>query len=305
QNAFLDAILVTCSSPKCPWYMTRADEFKNSSGAKLLSTLQMLPVYRFRDGYSTLKNNDKLFNEYVSKLNQGETLIIFAEGNHGDKYHLRKLQKGFARIAYSVKPGVTVNVVPVGIQYDSHTAFRSRVLISFGKPVPLKKITEDTNSLQLQFETMVNVVESELKKMIIHIELEEYENKLKFLKVNRKYYFDLHEQLHADKKIISEYPSLLNSENLKEKTNLFHKINRFYFSINSFAAKTIIHKLILPNFKDPQFIGSIKFASGMILVPLFAIIQSVLLGFLSGSFWIALLYLCSIPLSLRLSNTLA
>src|SRR6187397_375723 len=84
QNAFLDAIIVTCSSKKNPWYLTRANVFNKSFAAWLLNKIQMLPIYRFRDGYATLKKNDQVMEDIGKKLENGETVLIFAEGNHGD-----------------------------------------------------------------------------------------------------------------------------------------------------------------------------------------------------------------------------
>jgi len=170
QNAFLDAVLVACSSPKNPWFMTRSDVFKNNLAKKILFKLKMLPVYRFRDGYQTLKNNDAVMNECISKLNSGETLLIFSEGSHGEKYQLRPLQKGVARIAFAVDPSKNISVVPVGIQYDFPKTFRSRVLINFGKPIVVNEITNELSGGRELHEMLLQKIKESLQKLIIHID---------------------------------------------------------------------------------------------------------------------------------------
>lgn len=301
QNAFLDAVVIACSSKKNPWFMTRADVFKKPLIKKILNILQMLPVYRFRDGFGTLKNNDQLINTCIQKLNNGETLIVFAEGNHGDKYHLRKLQKGFARIAMGADKNTGVTIVPVGLQYDSHTAFRSRLLVSFGKPIAPENSSDDEQSKQKQYEALLNRVENELRKLILHLEIEDYEQRLHHLNIHKETHIDLARQLESDKTISAKFPQQLAQQNSSVKKSLFNKFMRGYFDFNTILARIIIRNTIIPKIKDPQFVGSIKFATGMILVPVFTLLLSLLVMVATGSALIGLIYLISIPVSLRLS----
>ena len=62
QNAFLDAIIIGCSSPRNPWFLTRANVFQKELVKKILNTFKMTPVYRFRDGFSTLRKNDEVID---------------------------------------------------------------------------------------------------------------------------------------------------------------------------------------------------------------------------------------------------
>ena len=149
QNAFLDAVLISCSSSREPWFLTRANVFSSKLVKKILTVLQMSPVYRFRDGFSTLRKNDEVIDNCVELLSNQNSILIFGEGNHNGQWFLRPLQKGFARIAIAAeerndwKLGLTI--VPVGVQYESHTKFRSRVLVTFGNPISVR---ENFNSEQ-------------------------------------------------------------------------------------------------------------------------------------------------------------
>lgn len=57
----------------------------------------------------------------------------------------------------------------------------------------------------------------------------------------------------------------------------------------------LIYKKLLTVFKEDQFIPSARFASGLLFVPLFAIIQAVLVGFLTQSTTIGLFYFVAMP----------
>ena len=55
------------------------------------------------------------------------------------------------------------------------------------------------------------------------------------------------------------------------------------------------YKKLLGMFKDRQFIPTVRFASGWLLVPFFDLIQTILLGFITKSWIVALAYLIIMP----------
>ena len=62
QNALLDALLIATKCGRFSYFLTRAAVFKKSFVNKILRSLQMLPVYRVRDGWNTISN--KSSNDY-------------------------------------------------------------------------------------------------------------------------------------------------------------------------------------------------------------------------------------------------
>jgi len=58
----------------------------------------------------------------------------------------------------------------------------------------------------------------------------------------------------------------------------------------------VVHKITGKPNLDPQFIGSLKFAAGMVLVPVFSVLQISIIALLSGSVWITLGYAISLLL---------
>ena len=54
--------------------------------------------------------------------------------------------------------------------------------------------------------------------------------------------------------------------------------------------------------KDPQFIGSLKFALGIVLVPVFYVLQTTICYVISGSILISAIYFLSLPLSVKLKD---
>lgn len=57
----------------------------------------------------------------------------------------------------------------------------------------------------------------------------------------------------------------------------------------------LIYKKLLTVFKEDQFIPSARFASGLIFVPIFAIVQAIIVGLLSHSSILSLIYFVAMP----------
>ena len=60
--------------------------------------MQTLPVYRIRDGYDQLKNNDQVFERCYELLGEKKHMMMFSEGRHHDEYYLLRLSKGSSRL---------------------------------------------------------------------------------------------------------------------------------------------------------------------------------------------------------------
>lgn len=298
RNAFLDAVLIACSSEKNPWFITRADVFKKPLVRKILSLLQMIPVYRFRDGFSSMKQNGDVISSCVAKLNSGQSILIFPEGNHGTRHHIRPLQKGVARIAFSEELSVKPLIVPVGLYFESLSGFRSRVLISFGNPVDPAEYSSDSRLLQS--------VSEKLRSLTLHIGHDRYDEIMAGLQSTRIISDDLTEQLATDRQIVQNltdsnqsFQSNHAGESKSSKDHFLKRLTKSYVKANLFPASMVIHKCILSNIEDPQFKGSVKFSAGMFLVPFFLFVQTTVIGFLTCNVWISLIYFVSVPLAVK------
>ncbi|MFM9840091.1 MAG: 1-acyl-sn-glycerol-3-phosphate acyltransferase [Cyclobacteriaceae bacterium] len=299
QNAFLDAVLVSCSTSRNPWFLTRANVFEKPWARVLLSWMKMTPVYRFRDGFGTLRKNEMAIKTCVNLLSQGESILIFAEGNHDERWSLRPFQKGFARIAIAAaEKNIHVTIVPIGLQYDSPAA--SRVLVSFGKPISVKELIAAQSDGKAQIDLLIAKTSDSIKSLIVHIARTDYENrKAQFLQ-NRILKSDLKAQLEADQKTVSEFnPEVVSHQYLSKKTLIYSWLNPFfiYSYLNHFLPIIIINRIIKIKVKDMQFIDSLKFSLGMFLIPVFYLIQTEIVYLVSKSLLGSIIYFVSLPIS--------
>lgn len=177
QNALIDPLLLATHIQLKPYFLTRASVFQNSLAAKMLNFIRMLPVYRVRDGYASLQQNQNTFDQTYEVLCKNGTVIIFAEGSHSNIRKVRPLMKGFTRMAFGLKekyPDCEPVILPVGIDYSAHMRSGSRVLISFGKPIPVDMPISQSGKLNKS-------VENALKELTVDIPGEDYEGTLQSL----------------------------------------------------------------------------------------------------------------------------
>lgn len=115
----------------------------------------------------------------------------------------------------------------------------------------------------------------------------------------RSYYADLGTQLQHEQQVVYSLASTTQPHQPTHK-NVLQKIINFYYTINHLPARAIVRSITGMPKLDPQFIGSIKFAAGIVVVPAFYMVQVSLVALLSGSVWITLGYAASLPLSVAL-----
>ncbi len=139
-NAFWDAVLVAGALPVAQRvrFLARGDVFRHPLANRLLRAIGILPVYRFRDGYASLKGNDATFRASTDALAAGGTVLIFPEGQCQPVPQLQPLMKGCARLALQALDGGAEHlvVVPVGLSFAQHGRFRADVALAFGEPLP-------------------------------------------------------------------------------------------------------------------------------------------------------------------------
>jgi len=210
QNALLDALLVTTSLKQQPVFLTRADIFEKPLIFAILRYFKMIPVYRIRDGYDSLKKNEEIFDQCVKYLGHGKTLILFPEGNHGDRRHFRPLKKGLARIAFEAEKrndfNLGLQVIPVGIDYSDYRKFRSTATISFGEPIEMSSLKKafDENPQKGMRQLNLKIAKGIEPHMIEIPWADDYDSVMQIRHVYSRRY---HERINGKKGLLSIFDS--------------------------------------------------------------------------------------------------
>lgn len=288
QNALIDAILIPTTNKRNIHFLARAAAFKNKPISTFLSSLNMIPVYRIRDGFGKIEKNFEIFEKCVELLNKGKAIEIFAEGEHHLFRRIMPLKKGFARILTSALrkyPDLEIQIVPVGLNYDSRLKFPASVSVHYGKPILANNFIE-INKPDLRFTKIMNRVNSSLKELTLHVEdLENYEDIIsKVTSLN----IDYTDPIEANK-IVKNINNIQSKSTAKNKNINWFSPLHLITKVNS-VFPLLIWKYIKPKIKEEIFTNTYRFALIATVFPFFYLIQTGIIGYFINS-TIALLYL--------------
>jgi 1-acyl-sn-glycerol-3-phosphate acyltransferase len=180
QNALMDALAVLFTHSGQPVFLARADIFKKKIVAAILYFLKILPVYRIRDGFSSLKANDEIFLKTIDVLKNKNGLVILPEGDHAGFRRLRQLKKGICRVAFQSDEAtgfsLKIKIIPVGIDYSHYTRYRQVLTVAYGKPIEVSVYHESyRESPEKALNELRARLSAEMKSNMIHISEDDYE----------------------------------------------------------------------------------------------------------------------------------
>ena len=299
QNALVDALLIATTSTRFTYFLTRASVFKHPIVAKLLSSVQMLPVFRVRDGWQTIKNNHNTFDHCVALLGQNKTVSLFPEGNHNIKRTVRPLSKGFTRIVLDTlkaHPNLELKLVPVGLNYREGTRFPDAVTLMYGKAIEVRELLKtETNDQKASMLLKQNVQEA-LKTLTTHIAPEHYETHLQHLHEQQADFF-YPEHLNAS---LASGGVTYTGPTYKRSFGMLRGVFKRLLIFNLWLPFLVWRYKVLPKIKEVEFIATFRFALAITLVPLWLLLVACIVGavfgwafgawYLGASLALALLY---------------
>jgi 1-acyl-sn-glycerol-3-phosphate acyltransferase len=204
-SSFLDPISIALFVNQKISFLAKGSMFRNRIASKILTGLNMIPIYRAQDDASMLSKNNQVFKACYEKLSNNGTIMIFPEGTSEHERKLRPIKTGAARITLGAakenRYNLNVKILPVGLNYTKSSKFRSELFIQFDAPLEsdnykeqhklfekktVKKLTEDIE-LKIknlivdtdEYETLATKVESLYKHQIQN----DLENNSSFLEI--------------------------------------------------------------------------------------------------------------------------
>ena len=135
-DSFFDALIIAANCKYPVSFLARGDVFTKPWHNFLLRALNMMPVYRQREGKEHLYKNKNSFDASVDVLKNGGILLIFIEGTCLNKNEIQPFKKGAARILQqAVAAGVTPAVLPAVITYNGFKHFGKKIFLMLGTTV--------------------------------------------------------------------------------------------------------------------------------------------------------------------------
>lgn len=172
-TAFIDPIFVASYIAPKTYTMLRGDLFNSPFKIWLLDQIGTIPIFRFRNGFEGMRQNQDTFERCYELLNKNACISILSEGTMKHEKRLRPIQKGTAKMALGVYEkfgNEKVQIIPVGVNYSDSNQMRSVLMASVGEPILIKDYLEvykeNPRKAILQ---ITREIERQLKERVIHI----------------------------------------------------------------------------------------------------------------------------------------
>lgn len=173
-SGFLEPIIMACFFPRSLYFLVRGDLFENKFLRPILLGTHQLPIYRFKDGFSKLRENKSSLQAASQVLLLKKCILIFVEGSTKSIKMVRPLHRGFLRLALDaqlVDPNLEIEILPVGINFSDSSRFKSEVMIRVDKPILIdsQKILSPNNDPAKYSVNLLDEVYHSLKNNVIHL----------------------------------------------------------------------------------------------------------------------------------------
>lgn len=146
-NALVDALVVGWVVPRRVRITAKAVLFDNPALGAFLRALGIVPLRRASDERTRVRGaadgdgparNAASFAAIIDALDRRSAVLIFPEGKSHDAPGLEPLKTGPARIALAARDAgraAGLQIVPIGLVFESKEVVRSRVLAVVGEPL--------------------------------------------------------------------------------------------------------------------------------------------------------------------------
>jgi len=176
-GGFIEPVIMACLFPRDLYFLVRGDLFRKKLLRKILIATHQIPIFRFKDGFSELRNNQESINMVVDALGERKAVMIFAEGSTKYVFHVRPLQKGFARIAFQAfeaYPDLDIEILPIGISFSNVSKMGSDAIINVCDSFSARKYYDaDPNIQNKNIRKLVSTAEKAMKELIVFKKEEE------------------------------------------------------------------------------------------------------------------------------------
>lgn len=287
-NALIDPLFIAAFNTRMLHFLVRADVFKKPLIRKALATLNLMPIYRIRDGRRQLKNNEEIFNKCYKILSKKEALLIFPQGGHSRERTIKPLSKGFTRIifgALSKNPDLKIWVIPVGLTYQNQSTYPCKVAVNFGEKIDANHIYNSLSENDAITKIKKEVSE-QLQKLSVHIPNDE--NFVQQLTRLNKAQVDFTEVDKVNRFIKEDkFP-----EPKPKATNYLKPL--FYVIVVNSLLPYLFWKKQQIKIKEQEFVDTFRLALNMITFPLNYLLQGLIISNFTNSKVSLFYFICSL-----------
>ena len=180
-NFFMDPLIIGSYCPRQLYFFAKSTLFNSPLKKRILTRLNLVPVYRKIDDKENMEGNVNSFNKGYRILENNGAFLIFPEGISVGKRVLGKIKTGAARIGLEaeLKNDFALNIViiPIGLSYSDQVRFRSNIMIRFGSPIELSKFEKEYKRNEVETVKKVTlIIEKSLNNLTNYYQTDQIED---------------------------------------------------------------------------------------------------------------------------------
>jgi len=264
QNALLDVLIIATRIKEPIYFLTRADVFANALLRRIFETLNMIPIYRVRDGRNQLALNDAIFEKTAQLLHEGKSVLIFPEASHSLDKRIRNISRGFTRILNAhakLEQGKPIAACLIGVNYHAPQELGDQMSVHFSDYIDLPHKVLSAEQTQELVQGFTEV----FKTLSLHLEPKTYVRDLQYL-----------QEVQVDLSNLEQVRKVLNktSERPKGKSNsLLQKgIHQLWFALPMSLYKLTFAKLV----DEAEFEGTFRYGFSVLFFSLLFVLSACL-----------------------------
>ena len=252
NSALVDPLLVLCFLPRHPRMLAKSTLWKNPGTRFLMVVGKAIPIFRSQDKNADSSKNRESFKSCYKAIAAGDSIALFPEGLSHNAPALQPLKTGVARIALGSENQygpLGLKIIPLGITFDNHQKFRSRVVIRVNDPIDVVvggQSPDDADPDQ------VNALTQKIAQSLTEVTLN-YPSweEAKWINKTAELYFHRHPQTgllgeseFTVKKKFTQIFEMLKQESPEQVVQIVQKIQDYeeFLSILSLKNPELIHR---------------------------------------------------------------
>ena len=177
SNSLIDPVVIGITANRPVRFLAKAPLFKVPVLGTVTKAIGMIPAYRGQDdkSSSSVRRNVESLNVAGENLAKSLPMGIFPEGKSHDLVHMEQVKTGAARIAQRAVElsggNMPVWVVPLGLNFEDKTRFRSRIWVSVAEAVDASAWFKEHEGNEKQaMRELTNMLDERLKSVIVHLD---------------------------------------------------------------------------------------------------------------------------------------
>jgi len=302
-NGFWEPCILALTFPFPLHFLVRGDLFQKPLISWFLRLTNQIPIFRFKDGFSQMRQNEASRSEITQKLKDGARILMYPEGSTKNIKKLRPLKKGVARMVYDAfqeDAEMELQLMPVCITFTDADRFRKDIMIKIGTPQNARDFIPAFNENKREgMQQMTDALYDGMKDLLVNIKEPEVaqvfeqvapiqRNNLgeKWLPVVEKN----GERLQGERQLVKNIESL-NAEQFSSLSSIAKAYSRklkkaktedLYVSENSSFLKSLCYTLLLLPLAIIGFVLNFIPSGITFLLSYFVVPKTVYYGSISG-----------------------